>query len=150
MIDINVSGGTPLEALASLAALGLLVSASKEVSALAADLTQFNPPPAPVEQQPAPSNVVPFTPPAAPIPAAPVPAGMPAPAPLPTAVPTAAPTYTLDQIMQAAGIFADTSPQAREAAVALIRKYGVMSLAELPKEHYGAFVVELRALGAAI
>lgn len=63
-------------------------------------------------------------------------------------VPTTTKEYTLDElgaagasVMQTVGI-----PKLTE----LIQSFGVKSLQELPKEHYGAFALKLRELGAHI
>lgn len=72
---------------------------------------------------------------------------MPPPAPAP-AVPTAAQTYTLDQMAVAATSIMDAGK--RGELVALLGQFGVPSLTALPKEQYGAFATQLRALGAKI
>lgn len=116
--------------------------------------------------QPAPEvnqqNVVPFTqqPPgeqAVPnVPTATTPAAVPGsvpttPASAPTAAPgsvptTGAPTYTMDQLAVAATQLVDAGRQAE--VVQLLASFGVQALTALPKEHYGAFATQLRAMGA--
>jgi hypothetical protein len=52
--------------------------------------------------------------------------------------------------MRAAGIFAEKSQQSREAAIALIQRFGVATIQDIPEDQFGTFATELRALGAAI
>ena len=126
--------------------------------------------PAPVPQQPAPgaSAPIPVAPPATaperPVPvAAAVPiqpaAAVPQTAPVPTA-PTAvpqtapapampvaqAPAYTLDQISKAGAALVDAGKM--DPLLALLTKYGVQAITQLPPAQYGTFATELRALGA--
>lgn len=88
---------------------------------------------------------------------APTPQTTPTPAPTPqaaspsvTPIPTAAPTFTIDQISQAAALFADGAPENREAVLALMNRYNADMLTTLTEGQYGAFATELRALGAKI
>lgn len=69
------------------------------------------------------------------------------PAPTQT-VPTAAPQYTLDMIAKAGTALIDAGKMGE--LTALLAKYGVEALTALDPAHYGAFVNELRALGASI
>jgi hypothetical protein len=73
----------------------------------------------------------------------------------PTAPTTAAPTasavraedtYTLDALSRAGAALVDAGmmPQLLD----LLTKYGVRAVVQLPKEQYGAFAGELKALGA--
>jgi len=73
----------------------------------------------------------------------------------PTAPTTAAPTasavraentYTLDALSRAGAALVDAGmmPQLLD----LLTKYGVRAVVQLPKEQYGAFADELKALGA--
>lgn len=79
--------------------------------------------------------------------AAPTPAQPTAPT---TAAPTAsavrAETYTLDALSRAGAALVDAGmmPQLLD----LLTKYGVRAVVQLPKEQYGAFADELKALGA--
>jgi len=102
--------------------------------------------PLPTPQQPAPLPPIP-TYPAPPVP--PVPPAAPsapvAPPPLPTAP---APTFTIDQLAQAGAALAQSDKL--DQALALLAKYGVSSVTQLPPEQHGAFATELRALGAPI
>lgn len=78
-------------------------------------------------------------------PPAPVVAAAPTPAPAPVAAP---PTYTLDQIAVAGAALMDANKM--DQLLALLAKYGVNAITQLPPEQYGAFATELRALGAQI
>lgn len=107
--------------------------------------------PAPVNPTPAPAQRVPTTTIAAPtsVPT-PTPVQMPvaqtAPAP---AVPVAsAPTYTLDQIATAGAALVNAGKM--EQLLALLSKYGIQAITQLKAEQFGAFVTELRGLGAQI
>lgn len=74
---------------------------------------------------------------------------MPAPAPAAPAVPVAAaPAYTLDQIARAGAALVDAGK--REPLLALLAKYGVQAITQLPPAQYGAFATELRQMGGAI
>lgn len=107
--------------------------------------------PAPVNPTPAPAQSVPTTTIAAPTPVpTPTPVQMPvaqtAPAP---AVPVAsAPTYTLDQIATAGAALVNAGKM--EQLLALLSKYGIQAITQLKAEQFGAFVTELRGLGAQI
>ena len=69
-----------------------------------------------------------------------------APAPV-EAVPVAAPaTYTQEQLAVAAMQLMDAGRQAE--LVSLLGSFGVQALTELPKEQYGNFATQLRAMGA--
>lgn len=95
------------------------------------------------------AEVVPF-----PVPQQPA---TPAPAPDPVtgqtaapaaAVPTTAAAYTLDDLSRAGAELVDTGK--KDALIAALQRYGVASMPDIPKEQYGAFAAELRALGARI
>ncbi|MCI9667368.1 MAG: hypothetical protein HFF13_08970 [Angelakisella sp.] len=95
--------------------------------------------PAPVPVTPQPPVTGPVVPPPPAVPAAP-------PAP---AVPVAgAPAYTLDQLAKAGAALVDAGKM--ESLMALLAKYGVQAVTQLPPAQYGAFATELRALGAQI
>ncbi len=82
-------------------------------------------------------------------PAAPVspPAPMPA-APSAPVAPTSAPQYTFDMLFSAT---AQLMVQGKGAQLQqLLTKYGVQRLPDLPREQYGAFATDLRALGVRI
>lgn len=73
-------------------------------------------------------------------------AAQPAPAPAP-AVPTAPPkTYTLEDLLTAAGPLMDQGMYTQLAAITT--KYGVKSFTELQPAQFGAVAADLRALGA--
>ncbi len=65
-----------------------------------------------------------------------------------TSVATTTPTYTMDEIAKACAPLMDKGLTAQLQS--LVQSFGVASLADLAKEHYGAFVLKLRELGAAI
>ena len=95
--------------------------------------------PAPVPVTPQPPVTGPVVPPPPAVPAAP-------PAP---AVPVAgAPAYTLDQLAKAGAALVDAGKM--ESLMALLAKYGVQAVTQLPPAQYGVFATELRALGAQI
>lgn len=64
----------------------------------------------------------------------------------PAAVPTTAQTYTMEQLAVAATQIADSGR--RNDLIGLLGSFGVQALTQLPKEHYGAFATQLRAMGA--
>jgi hypothetical protein len=69
--------------------------------------------------------------------------------PQPAAVPVAgAPMYTLDQLSVAGTALVDAGRIADLQA--LLTKYQIPALTQLPKEYYGAFATDLRAMGAKI
>jgi hypothetical protein len=87
------------------------------------------------------------------VPSAPVqaPAAYPAAAPAPaqTAVPVAPPqAYTEQQLAVAATQLMDAGRQPE--LVNLLAAFGVQALTQLPKEQYGNFATQLRAMGARI
>ncbi len=95
--------------------------------------------PAPVPVAPQPPVTGPVVPPAPAVPAAP-------PAP---AVPVAgAPAYTLDQLAKAGAALVDAGKM--ESLMALLAKYGVQAVTQLPPAQYGAFATELRQMGGVI
>lgn len=94
--------------------------------------------------------VVPNAPaPAAPVAAPAYPTAAPAPAQMSAAVPiAAAQTYTEQQLAVAATQLMDAGRQPE--LIALLASYGVQALTQLPKEQYGNFATQLRAMGAKI
>jgi len=66
--------------------------------------------------------------------------------PVPAAVPITTQAYTTDQLAVAATTIIDGGR--RQEVVALLAQFGAKSLMALPKEQYGAFATQLRALGA--
>lgn len=78
-----------------------------------------------------------------------VPPTQPAPSPFNAMPPAAsAPTYTLDQLAKAGAALAQSGKM--EDALALLARYGVQTVNQLPPEQYGNFATELRALGAQV
>lgn len=74
----------------------------------------------------------------------------------PTAPTTAAPTapvalgesYTLEALSRAGAALIDTDAGKMPQLLALLGKYGVQAMTQLPKEAYSAFGADLKALGA--
>lgn len=66
----------------------------------------------------------------------------------PTAVPTQLQTYTMEQLAVAATQLVDAGR--RTELVNLLTSFGVQALTALPKEQYGNFATQLRAMGAKI
>lgn len=64
------------------------------------------------------------------------------------AVPTTEVSYDINQLAVAATGLVDAGK--RDQLLALLSKFGVQALTMLPKDQYGAFATELRALGANI
>ncbi|MCQ4638619.1 hypothetical protein NE619_17965, partial [Anaerovorax odorimutans] len=63
------------------------------------------------------------------------------------AVPTQAAAYTQEQLALAASQLMEAKKD-QSVVINLLGKFGVQALTQLPKEQYGAFATELRALGA--
>lgn len=95
---------------------------------------------------------VPYAPPVAPVqPAIPVAPVTTVPSVTPTAaIPTGAVAYDMDTIARAGSALIDQNPANIGKLMELLAKYGTNAITTLPKEHYGAFVTDLRALGASI
>ena len=94
--------------------------------------------PAPAPVTPAPAPVTPAFAPAPKAPEPPV-----------SAVPTApAKDYSLDELLTATAPLMDAGKISELQA--LMQKYGVASMMEIPKERYGELATDLRALGARI
>lgn len=175
MIEIKITGTTPLEALASVTAFGWRCMTNPDVHAGAtrvleaektgSSVSKLDTAPAPI---PAPA-VPPVAAPAAPIaPASPtsaVPPVNPAPAPAaaaPVAGPqvthpgnapavapvAAAPTYTVEQIGKAGADLVSQDAAKMPELLVLLQKYGVQAITQLKPEQLGAFATELRGLGA--
>lgn len=110
------------------------------------------PPPAPVAAAavpaPAPVPTVPQPPAAVPVTAPPAVPSVPSAAPAPAVPVAAAPAYTLDQIAKAGAALVDAGKM--EPLLALLAKYGVQAITQLPPTQYGAFATELRQMGGAI
>ena len=63
-------------------------------------------------------------------------------------VPTTAQTYTMEQLAVAATQIVDVGR--RTELINLLNSFGVQALTALPKDQYGTFATQLRALGAKI
>lgn len=63
-------------------------------------------------------------------------------------IPTTTQTYTMEQLAVAATQLVDANR--RQDLLNLLGQFGVQALTALPKEQYGAFATQLRALGAKI
>jgi len=72
----------------------------------------------------------------------------PVPGPAAGTVPTTAQTYTMEQLAVAATQLVDAGR--RGELVNLLAAFGVQALTALPKEQYGNFATQLRAMGARI
>lgn len=67
------------------------------------------------------------------------------------AVPLAAPReYTFDELAAAGAMLTAAQPEKAAAVQGLLTKFGVQSLRQLPKEHYGELANALREQGAQI
>lgn len=170
MIEIRISNTSPLSALGELVALAAYQLGNDEVRASADKLLDADKRPGekgfPVEQSlpkhqtpaqaPAATGSVPPPPPVPPVTASQRPAApmmptpvMPAPPAAQPAIPvTAAPQYTYEQLQLAGQYLLDAGklPELQ----GLLQKYGISRLPELPREKYGAYATDLRALGARI
>ncbi len=101
---------------------------------------------APVVQQPAPvvQNPAPVVQNPAPVVQNPVAPDVPVAPPVPTAP---AKNYTWAEIQTACAPLIDNGAS-QQALMALLPKYGVQSLMNIPQARYGELVIDLRALGA--
>lgn len=125
---------------------------SPDVGAMAVDLHPDMDAITPKAEAPAP--VTPASAPAPAVTASPTPAPTPEPAPAPkapeppvAAVPTApAKDYSLDELLTATAPLMDAGKISELQA--LMQKYGVASMMEIPKERYGELATDLRSLGA--
>ena len=134
---------------------------SPDVGAMAVDMHPDMDAITPKAEAPAP--VTPASVPAPAVTASPAPAPTPEPAPAPkapepapgpkvpeppvAAVPTApAKDYSLDELLTATAPLMDAGKISELQA--LMQKYGVASMMEIPKERYGELATDLRSLGA--
>ena len=173
MIEIKITGETPLEALSSLTAFGTHCRHDPPVAAasdriLEAEMagsakrpveTAAPPQPTPTAPQPAPSPVGTAPTPAAP---APGPTTAPAPAPAPSPAPSASapsnftglgtesPKYSIDDIARAGAELAQQGPDKITALTNLLAQFGLQAVTQLRPEQMGPFVMALRGLGARI
>lgn len=166
MIEIKITGDTPLAALADMAAFATYIQDNPLIQA-AADLHNAEEYKSEVKTKSvtrdgfaptAPAAVAPFIPAAAPpAPVAPAPIAPPAPiaytapAAPPPAVPiAAAPAYTAEQLAHAGADFVMRNPARAGEAQQLLARFGVQAVTDLPKERYGEFATALRGLGAQV
>ena len=166
MIEIKITGETPLEALSSLTAFGTHCLHDPTVAAasdriLEAEMAESAKRPvetaAPSQQAPAPVGTAPT--PAAPAPG-PTTATAPAPAPSPassasapsnfTGLGTEPPKYSIDDIARAGAELAQQGPDKITALTNLLAQFGLQAVTQLRPEQMGPFVMALRGLGARI
>lgn len=168
MIEIKITGTTPLEALASVTAFGMHCMKNQEVHAAATHMleaeeskvsksdTALTAPMAPAAPavsapvNPTPAPVALVNPAPAPVAAVPVagpqvtpPGNAPAVAPV-----AAAPAYTVEQIGKAGADLMSQDAAKTPELLALLQKYGAQAITQLKPEQLGAFATELRGLGA--
>ena len=168
MIEIKITGETPLEALSSLTAFGThclhdptVAAASDRIpeAEMAGSAKRPVETAAPSQQAPAPVGTAPT--PAAPAPGpttAPAPAPAPAPSPASSAsVPsnftglgTEPPKYSIDDIARAGAELAQQGPDKITALTNLLAQFGLQAVTQLRPEQMGPFVMALRGLGARI
>lgn len=176
MIEIKITGTTPLEVLASVTAFGWRCMTNPDVHAgvtrvleaekTGSSVSKLDTAPAPI---PAPA-VPPAAAPAAPVaPVNPTSASVPLvnPAPTPAVVASvagpqvtppgnapavapvaAAPAYTVEQIGKAGADLVSQDAAKMPELLALLQKYGAQAITQLKPEQLGAFATELRRLGA--
>lgn len=145
--DLTLAAAAIAKAMAGHAVKGELLSTLQEGPAPAAPAPAAPAPASPAPAAPAhaaaaiPTNPVPAIP-TNPVPTAPVNA---------PAAPTApAPQITLEQIGKAGADLLNKNPAIMPQLSALLQKYGVQTVQQLKPEMLGAFVLELRGLGASI
>ena len=167
MIEIKITGTTPLEALASVTAFGMHCMKNQDVHAAATrvleteegKVSKSDTAPAPIPAPAAPPVSAPVTPTPAPAPVNPAPAPVAAapvagpqvtpPGNAPAVAPVAAaPTYTVEQIGKAGADLVSQDAAKMPELLALLQKYGVQAITQLKPEQLGAFATELRGLGA--
>jgi len=175
MIEIKITGTTPLEALASVTAFGMHCMKNQDVHAAATRVLETEegkvsksdtaPAPIPAPAVPpaaapaAPAVSAPVNPTPAPVPVNPAPAPVAAapvagpqvtpPGNAPAVAPVAAaPTYTVEQIGKAGADLVSQDAAKMPELLALLQKYGVQAITQLKPEQLGAFATELRGLGA--
>lgn len=64
--------------------------------------------------------------------------------------PTAQPGITLDMLSNAGAQLISEQPNQMPQLIAILAKYGVQTVNDLPKEYYGAFANDIRVIGARI
>lgn len=135
MVEIKITGSTPLEALSSLAAFGLHCMSDHEVSQAAgrileAEKRQEKKLAAPAGTQNGAAKPQQATPVEEPVPD----------------TPKNAPVPTAEQV-RAKGIEASRK-YGKEAVVAILQKFGVSGMSAITEKDRAAFLAELEALGA--
>lgn len=155
-ISINITASPELMGVLQSLTAALNVGKPTQVEMTAT--TPISIPPAPIQTQVQAQVQTPTSTPA-PVAQTPVQAPMqqqePAPMQTPTqvpahtsTVPTTVQTYTMEQLAVAATQLVDAGR--REELVQLLGQFGVQALTTLPKEQYGNFATQLRAMGAKI
>lgn len=164
MIEIRITGTTPLEALASVTAFGMHCMKNQDVHAAATrvleteegKVSKSDTAPAPIPAPAVPPAAAPAAP-VAPVNPAPTPAVV-APVAGPQVTPpgnapavapvAAAPAYTVEQIGKAGADLVSQDAAKMPELLALLQKYGAQAITQLKPEQLGAFATELRRLGA--
>lgn len=164
MIEIRITGTTPLEALASVTAFGMHCMKNQDVHAAATrvleteegKVSKSDTAPAPIPAPAVPPAAAPAAP-VAPVNPAPTPAVV-APVAGPQVTPpgnapavapvAAAPAYTVKQIGKAGADLVSQDAAKMPELLALLQKYGAQAITQLKPEQLGAFATELRRLGA--
>lgn len=163
MIELKITGETPLEALATLTAFGCHCIMNPDVNAAANRIMErekakagSNPATEPVHTAaPSGQNAIPGNSQPA-IPTSAVPVQSPVPSPqasvqISAGVPTSpAPEITGDMVAKAGADLLTTNPGTLAALNGLLQKYGVSCAQELRPDQIGAFATEMRGLGAKI
>lgn len=154
-MNISITINAP-ELVSAIQALAQSLTGNQIIAAVAAPQAAVTPTAAPVQHQPVQDftqqQIVPPTQPMyqQTVPVSPAPTAVPGVVPgvVPGTVPTEAPTYTIDQLAVAATQLVDAGR--REELVQLLAAFGVQALTGLPKEQFGTFATQLRAMGAKI
>jgi len=137
MVEIKITGNTPLEALASVTAFGWHSMKDPEVHTAATRVLDAEQAKAPV-----PASA------AAPVPPSAVPPVAPPAAPVTGPAPTAAPSYTMEQVSKAGADLLALNPAKMPELMDLLQQFGVPAISELKAEQMGPFATALRGLGA--
>ena len=134
MVEIKITGNTPLEALASVTAFGWHSMKDPEVHTAATRVLDAEQAKAPVSgASVSPSAVPPVAPPAAPVTGP---------------APTAAPSYTMEQVSKAGADLLALNPAKMPELMDLLQQFGVPAISALKAEQMGPFATALRGLGA--
>jgi len=169
-VTITLDASPKLQEVISILAKALAGGLLVAEAAPAANYTTGNPMPAVTSAIPMPPTNTPVNTPVAntPVAAAPsMPTGIPTAAPqqaqiitaampqqqpaMPAAsIPTGETAYTIEQLSQAAALFAEVSDANRQQILNLLGQFGVQMLTQLQPEQFGTFATALRAQGAKI